>query len=167
MFYPSVQAPAATDGSKVLVVAVILVVILVTVGLAGLLYVMVSGLISGGPDGTTPVISWTGHRLLPGSDDDWEYRVAAIDRNVPFGDFQVSVMRGAAVVLGPTTLAPEAPLLGAPRGLHLNVTDTAGEGTLNGGDIFLLGNAVPGETYHVTLFWFASGTEVSRKTIIT
>ena len=149
------------------VIATILMVA-ITVVLAAVLYVMVSGLIGPG-GGPSPTMSWAGHVITPGSSggDDWEFRVASIDPAVDLGNYRVSILQGTSIVAGPDDLAAGNLVLGTAGGTHLNVTDLAGDGRLNGGDTFILGNAEPDQTYRLVVYWKASGNEIGRKTVNT
>ncbi len=149
------------------VIATILMVA-ITVVLAAVLYVMVSGLIGGG--GTVaPTISFTAANVLTtGGGNDWEFRIANVDRTEGFGNYRVSVLETTTTILGPTDLGPGTPLLGSGISVfHLNVTDLDGGGKLSGGDTFVLGNTDSGKTYHVVFFWKSSGNEIARKTLTT
>ena len=149
------------------VIATILMVA-ITVVLAAVLYVMVSGLIGGGGT-STPTMSWAGHVITAGSPggDDWEFRVASIDPAVDLGNYRVSILRGTSIVDGPETLRNGVLVLGTAGTTHLNVTDLDGGGRLSAGDTFILGNAQSGQTYHLVVLWAASGNEISRRTINT
>jgi len=149
------------------VIATILMVA-ITVVLAAVLYVMVSGLIGPG-GGPSPTMSWAGHVITPGSSggDDWEFRVASIDPAVDLGNYRVSILQGTSIVDGPEDLTNGNLVLGTASTTHLNVSDLDGGGRLSAGDTFILGNLASGSTYHMVVYWKASGGEISRKTINT
>lgn len=163
---PVARKPAPATRWK-LWLAVLLAVIVVAVG--GLaVWILTSGLVGGGcGEAPKPTIAFSSAiRLAGNGGDDWQFRVTAVDQTHPFGKYIVSVYREAIRVLAPNPLAAGEPLVGTATTLHLNVTDADGDGAFTEGDVFLLGNAVPGATYHVVLFWEYVGNEVSRKAVV-
>ena len=150
------------------VVVAVVVILALVVGSAAVLYFMMPGC---DPciDDTTPTVSWTGASIMSGSPggDDWQFRVASMDRPVDFGNYRVVILHGTSIVDGPEDLASGNLTLGTPSTTHLNVSDVDGGGRLSAGDTFILGNAQSGQTYHLVVLWAASGNEISRRTINT
>jgi len=147
------------------IIAVVILVPAIMVFAAAILYLGVSQNLGGGP--TSPTMSWTGATQTSPGGDDWEFRIASIDQSVSFGNYRVSILQGTSIVAGPDDLAAGNLVLGTAGGTHLNVTDLAGDGRLNGGDTFILGNAEPDQTYRLVVYWKASGNEIGRKTVNT
>lgn len=145
------------------VIATILMVA-ITVVLAAVLYVMVTGLINPG-GGSAPTMSFTGATVVTGQGgNDWEFRVASVDRAESFGNYRISVLEGSVTMLAVTDMAATAPLIGTATTLHLNLTDLDSGGKLSGGDTFVVGNVLSQKSYHVVIFWKSSGNEIARRT---
>lgn len=130
----------------------------ITVVLAAVLYVMVSGLI-GPTGGGGPQIS-----LLPAvgtvNPNEYKLEIGAVSKGELFTNFQVTVLDTSTntAVVAVRDLAGGNMTAGCTTSC-LSYTDLNGDTKVTGGDFFVV--KVPtGKTYQVTLIWKASGSRL-------
>ncbi|MFQ6127826.1 MAG: archaellin/type IV pilin N-terminal domain-containing protein [Thermoplasmata archaeon] len=140
------------------VIATILMVA-ITVVLAAVLYVMVSGLIGGTGVGA-PTIDIT-QEPTP---DGYELTVTP-DRSVGYKSYKVTIYKDGSVWSG----FPKALTAGAigtgPAGEYLNFTDVAGADKLTKGDFFILEKLTSGSRYELKLIWAADDGVITSETV--
>ncbi len=136
----------------------------ITVVLAAVLYVMVSGLI--GPTGSgNPTVAFAPATSIGAGQ--WRLDVGSVSSAVALSSYQVVVLNGTTTAVpvktivagcisstGATCPAPVSP------GLTLSYTDTNADGKFTGGDFFVLSGAGNGFTYQLQLIWLASGSRI-------
>ncbi len=153
------------------VIATILMVA-ITVVLAAVLYVMVSGLI-GGPTTSKPVVSFTtGVPVTNGE----QLTIASASQQVGPANYKVNLQvnstAGSAVAMPLTGGSSVTVTVGAPISTSFTVTwtDIGGEKTLNGGDSFTVTHAAPGmpaaSSYTFYLLW-SDGSQITSTTFST
>ncbi len=136
------------------VIATILMVA-ITVVLAAVLYVMVSGLI--GPTGSgNPTVAFAPATSIGANQ--WKIEVGSVSSAVALSSYQVTILNGTTVAITARTVA--AGSLGTGGGLTLTYTDTNADGKLTGGDFFVLSGTGTGFTYQMQLIWLASGSRI-------
>jgi flagellin-like protein len=148
------------------VIATILMVA-ITVVLAAVLYVMVTGLLGGGTQ-TTPQVTFS-PPVAQGSGI-WKSAVAGVSQSSALSAYQVQVLNGTATSIGATDVSTvkAAGATGVSGGgLTLKFTDIGGSGAdkLTGGDFFTLSGTSGSSTYQILLIWKASGDVVSTISI--
>ncbi|MCJ2555797.1 MAG: type IV pilin [Candidatus Thermoplasmatota archaeon] len=141
------------------VIATILMVA-ITVVLAAVLYVMVSGLIGTGSSGA-PTIDIMQKGVGIG---EYELKVTP-DRGVGYSSYEVSVLMDGTAWSGfPKALS--AGLIGSgPANENLTYTDVAGVDTLTKGDFFTLEGLSSGSTYELLLIWAADDGVITSEII--
>ena len=149
------------------VIATIMMVA-ITVVLAAVLYLLVSGLIGGGT-AKEPNIS-LGQGDPTQVTAQYKIGVDSVSSAESKASFKVSVLANSSTVaaftaIGVDTLSGGAPSTGAYGGtLDLRYTDATGDGKLNNGDWFTLTNVTASTQYQIVLYWKASGNKVSGDT---
>ncbi len=141
------------------VIATILMVA-ITVVLAAVLYVMVSGLIGTGTTGAPTV------EMIPTSTSEgYELQFAQPSRAEGLSAYKVTVLKdGAAWSVMPALVSGgmEAENTGG-AGEWLNFTDLLDEGDLTGGDFFTLEKLSSGSEYEVILLWAATNNKITSE----
>lgn len=140
------------------VIATILMVA-ITVVLAAVLYVMVSGLIGTGTTGAP-----TAEMITTPTQDGYELEVAAPSRQEALNAYKVSVLKDGTPWGTPAALAGGNILTG-PAGEKLNFTDLTSDTKLTGGDFFTLEVLESGAQYEVILLWAANDNKITSETI--
>jgi len=148
------------------VVAEILLVA-IAVALAAVLYIMASGLLSG-PTGTNPLLTFSPVEPFSGGDYNVTFSIASTTSAVPPGNYRFNLqVNGVVGVAKP---------LGA-SGVGANITvgsvvyrvvwvDTGNDGTVNGGDRFLVtGNGVslPPASHFVFFLLWSDGSLIQQQ----
>ncbi len=136
----------------------------ITVVLAAVLYVMVSGLI-GPAGGGNPTVAFAPARVI--GTNQWRLDIGSVSSAVALSSYQVVVLNGTTAAIpaktvvngcisstGATCPAPVSP------GLTLSYTDVTGGGKLTGGGFFVLSGTGTGFTYQMQLIWLASGSRI-------
>ncbi|MEK6986927.1 MAG: type IV pilin N-terminal domain-containing protein [Candidatus Thermoplasmatota archaeon] len=152
------------------VIATILMVA-ITVVLAAVLYVMVSGLI-GGPSTSKPTVAFTtGVPVTNGE----QLSIASASQAVGPANYkinlQVNSTAGAAVAMPLTSGTSVTITVGAPISTSFIVawTDIGGEKTLNGGDSFTVTRAagLPAQSSYTFFLLWSDGGQVTSTTFST
>jgi len=151
------------------VIATILMVA-ITVVLAAVLYVMVTGLIGGGGSTIAPSVTFTTDN--PGTGV-WTARVAEVSRAETLGKFQVSLVNrttGAAVACGNQLDLSDTVSISCTQGaspVTLTFSDLASNtaNQLNGGDELAVSGIASATTYTVNLIWKQSGSIIRSVTL--
>jgi flagellin-like protein len=150
------------------VIATILMVA-ITVVLAAVLYVMVSGLI-GPTGGGNPTVAFLPAKNITGG---WRIDIGSVSQSVALGSYKVAVLDGTTVAIPATTVTAtmSATSTGVTPTITLRFTDLNGDGKLTGGDFFVLsgtfGTGSSGHTYELQLLWTASGSKIVGQTVST
>jgi flagellin-like protein len=141
------------------VIATILMVA-ITVVLAAVLYVMVSGLIGGG--GTTrpqvtmvtsgPGLGCTGTSTCKG-------RIADASQANELAKYKVRVFGNSTALGAAATLSTSDLTFGT---VTFTYTDLGGEGNLGGGDEFTISGLVASTDYKISFIWAADSTQVAE-----
>src|SRR5947209_13266578 len=150
------------DESAVSPVIASILMVAITVVLAAVLYVMVSGLLTG-PGATRPVVTFG---ATTGITNGFQFSVAAASQNVAPANYKVNLQvnstTGTAVPLALSmTLTVPAPVSATYTIAWL---DPGGERTLNGGDTFQVtrsGGLQASTTYTFYLLW-SDGTTIQQ-----
>jgi len=120
------------------VIATILMVA-ITVVLAAVLYVMVSGLISG-PSTTKPFVTFSSVSKV--NNAVWTFSIASASPAVAQSNYKINfgvgTATGAAVNMGTSGTNTTVTTGGTPANVGVKWTDLGGEGTVNGGDLFTI-----------------------------
>ena len=140
------------------VIATILMVA-ITVVLAAVLYVMVSGLIGTGTTGAP-----TAEMITTPTVDGYELEVAAPSRQESLNAYKVSVLKDG-VPWGTPEVVKQGDCGNGPVNEELNFTDLTSDTKLTGGDFFTLENLEPGSTYEVILLWAANDNKITSETV--
>lgn len=140
------------------VIATILMVA-ITVVLAAVLYVMVSGLIGTGTTGAP-----TAEMVTSPTPDGYELEVAAPSRQEGLSAYKVSVLKDGTPWGSPSVVA-DGDCGNGPANEELNFTDLTSDTKLTGGDFFTLENLDSGSTYEVILLWAANDNKITSETI--
>ena len=140
------------------VIATILMVA-ITVVLAAVLYVMVSGLIGTGTTGAP-----TAEMVTTSTVDGYELEVAAPSRSESLNSYKVSVLKDGTPWATPKVVG-QGDCGNGPANEELNFTDLTSDDKLTGGDFFTLENLDSGSTYEVILLWAANDNKITSETI--
>ncbi len=140
------------------VIATILMVA-ITVVLAAVLYVMVSGLI-----GTSTTGAPTADMIASSTPDGYELELAAPSRSEGLSAYKVSVLKDGT----PWTNMPMVVSIGMEVKNQngdewLNFTDLTGDDKLTGGDFFTLEDLTSGSKYEVSLLWAANDNKITSE----
>jgi len=142
------------------VIATILMVA-ITVVLAAVLYVMVSGLIGTGTTGAP-----TAEMIPTSTAEGYEFEFAQPSRAEGLSAYKVTVLKNGA----PWSVMPVLVSAGmtiqntAGDGEWLNFTDLLDEGDLTGGDFFTLEKLTSGD-YEVILLWAATNNKITSEEV--
>jgi len=141
------------------VIATILMVA-ITVVLAAVLYVMVSGLIGTGTTGAPTV-----EMITTSTSEGYELQFAQPSRAEGLTAYKVTVLKDStAWSVMPVLLSNGMAIQNTGgAGEWLNFTDLLGEGDLTGGDFFTLENLDSGYEYEVILLWAASNNKITSE----
>jgi flagellin-like protein len=142
------------------VIATILMVA-ITVVLAAVLYVMVSGLIGTGTTGA-PTIDLMQEAVGNG----YELKVTPA-RTVGHNSYEVSVLKDGVPWSGFPKALAAGPIGTGPAGEFLNFTDVAGPDSLSKGDYFTLQNLDSDTRYELLLIWAADDGVITSEVILT
>lgn len=143
------------------VIATILMVA-ITVVLAAVLYLLVSGLIGGGTT-TEPNINIES----PGTPEpggEWVLEIASVSAAESLGSYKVSVLNGSTSAISATALDTVKASGASGDGLTLAFSDATADDKLNAGDWFTLDGTADDNNYQVVIYWGASGNKVSGNT---
>lgn len=129
------------------VIATILMVA-ITVVLAAVLYVMVSGLI-GGTTASEPNVQLA--QASGQGSDSWKIDIAGVSESKDIDSFKALVIKNGVLwrTLDPLSGTP------SPAG-NITFTDLGGEGKLTSGDYFIV-QCDPGANYEIDIAWRDSG----------
>ncbi len=143
------------------VIATILMVA-ITVVLAAVLYVMVSGLIGTGTTGTPNV-----EMMTDPTPEGYELEFAKPSRSETLSSYKVSVTKDGVAWSGMPVLLSDGMKIENTGGAGewLNFTDVIGEGDLTAGDFFTLEKLASGSSYEVAIFWAASNDKITSTTV--
>lgn len=141
------------------VIATILMVA-ITVVLAAVLYVMVTGLLAG-PGATKPNITFGGKEPITSG---FQFQVAGASLVRPISSYRVNMLlNGTSSTSGATALAASMPFTLSGQAYTLTYSDVGGEGNVGPGDRFQLtrntGQLWQTATYTAILLW-TDGSEV-------
>ena len=141
------------------VIATILMVA-ITVVLAAVLYVMVSGLIGTGTTGAPTV-----EMITTSTSEGYELQFAQPSRAEGLTAYKVTVLKDSvAWSVMPVLLSNGMTIQNTGgAGEWLNFTDLLGEGDLTGGDFFTLEKLDSGSEYEVILLWAASNNKITSE----
>ncbi len=129
----------------------------ITVVLAAVLYVMVSGLI--GPTGSgNPTVAFSPARII--GTNQWRLDVGSVSSAVALSSYQVVVLNGTTAAISARTVVAGNICTTGCGGLTLTYTDVNGDNKLTGGDFFVLSGTGTGFTYQMQLIWLASGSRI-------
>ncbi len=140
------------------VIATILMVA-ITVVLAAVLYVMVSGLIGTGTTGAP-----TAEMITTPTSDGYELELAAPSRQESLNAYKVSVLKDGTP-WGAPAVVKNGEVLTATTGEKLNFTDLTSDTKLTGGDFFTLEVLESGAQYEVILLWAANDNKITSETM--
>jgi len=147
------------------VIATILMVA-ITVVLAAVLYVMVSGILGGGAGSTKPYLTFSAAISQGGADPNKtaSFTVASSGEPVsPFSSYKVQVLQDSATLATQAvTLTANTILSFGTSTVKLKVSDLGGEGKLNAGDIFMVYGMSGSHNYRLSLLWAADGSEIQN-----
>jgi len=145
------------------VIATILMVA-ITVVLAAVLYVMVSGLIGGG--GTQPPAIQMGPATSTGAGT-FTVALAGVDRSVALSSFKVILQNTTSGT--PTTIIPSIVIvdgnLGSSGGVSLAFEDLQADGNFNQGDFFTLTGVANSQDYRVLILWGQTGNQITSRDV--
>jgi flagellin-like protein len=144
------------------VIATILMVA-ITVVLAAVLYVMVSGILGGGTGSTKPYITFsasiTQTGVSPTINATWTIASAG-DPISAFSAYKVQMLQDGSTLVATAQALVAGSTLSFGATVKLKVSDLGGEGKLTAGDIFLASGMSSGHLYKMSLIWGADGSEV-------
>jgi flagellin-like protein len=133
-----------------------ILMVAITVVLAAVLYVMVSGLI--GPTGSgNPTVAFS--PAVSVNANTWRIDVGSVSSAVALSSYQIVVLDGTTVAI-PATAVRAGTNIASGGGLVLNYTDTNSDAKLTGGDFFVLSGTLSGHNYQMQLIWLASGSRI-------
>ncbi len=140
------------------VIATILMVA-ITVVLAAVLYVMVSGLISG-PTSTKPVLTFTSAAV---TNQGWTFSIAGATPVVAIGSYKVTASVDGVAAASPVAVAAAMSVTVSGTTYRVNYTDISNNGNLKTGDVFRVmsstyGPLASGHTWRFVLIWTADGS---------
>jgi flagellin-like protein len=147
------------------VIATILMVA-ITVVLAAVLYVMVSGLISG-PSTQKPFVTFGSTTKV--NSLTWTFSVASASPAVAPSNYKINfgigTATGAAVNMGTSAVNTTVTTGGSPANVGVKWTDLGGENTLNAGDQFTIAfPSVPASGASLTFYLlYSDGSQVQSK----
>ncbi len=154
------------------VIATILMVA-ITVVLAAVLYVMVTGLIGGGS--SQPPTIQLGAQQPTGVAGTYTIRVDGVDRAVALTSFSVMLQNITTTPSNIWTTPKDVTngVIGSgsgsgasgANGLTLSFTDTNGDTKFNQGDYFTLAGVGSAKNYKIILYWKASGNAITEREI--
>ncbi|MBI4415361.1 MAG: hypothetical protein HY557_00070 [Euryarchaeota archaeon] len=135
----------------------------ITVVLAAVLYVMVTGLIGGG--GTQPPTVGLGPAEATQIAGEYTVDIGGVDRSVTLTSFQVVLQNttGSPTTLFSAALADGS--VGTSGGVTLLYDDLNGDGKLTGGDFFTVRGVANPNSYNIILLWKASGGRITERTV--
>ena len=140
------------------VIATILMVA-ITVVLAAVLYVMVSGLIGGGGTARPQVTVITQGQGLGCASGVCTGKIADASSANALGKYKVRVFGNGTALGDAAALSTSNIAFGA---ITFRYTDLGGEGNLGGGDTYTLTGVVPSTAYKVSFIWSADSTQVAE-----
>ncbi len=140
------------------VIATILMVA-ITVVLAAVLYVMVSGLIGGGPSTTKPAVTFGSTTAITNG---FTFSVAGATPASAIGNYRVNLQVNATTAPTPVTPAASVTISVGGSTYTITWTDPGGEASLTGGDEFRITRAggLLGNTDYKFLLLWSDGTLV-------
>src|SRR5205809_808780 len=152
------------DESAVSPVIATILMVAITVVLAAVLYVMVSGLLTG-PGAQRPVVTFGSVTSITNG---YQFSVAAASQNVGPTNYKVNLQvnstTGTSVALTATSMSVVIP---APVSATFTITwlDPGGERTLNGGDTFQVtrSGGIPIESTYVFYLLWSDGTQIQSQ----
>ncbi len=151
------------DGHGVSPVIATILMVAITVVLAAVLYVMVTGLIGGGT--TAPPNVTTGD-LTSVSAGTWTFQIAAASRSEGLGQYQLTVLNGTSIAITAQDIENYEGSGVTENTITLVFTDLTADDKLNSGDFFRLSGGDNTSDYTVILTWLPTGNEVGRMEII-
>ncbi len=154
------QAIIRKDEEAVSPVIATILMVAITVVLAAVLYVMVSGLLTG-PGTNKPQMTFSGVTLGSGATVA-TFTIADTSQSVSYSTYKfnmkVNGTFGTAKALGSSgTVVSMSAILGDVY--TLTYTDVGNDGTVNGGDQFAVGNVQSNSQYVFVLLW-SDGSQV-------
>jgi hypothetical protein len=136
----------------------------ITVVLAAVLYLLVSGMIP--PPGSDEPINLSDGRPT-GNLGEWKVELAGATSGNNLASYKVALLNGTAIDVVSTTLEDidgSCALPGPKGNANIAFTDVQGDNKLNQGDWFIVCGTDDVHDYHVQLFWKISGNKVSGDT---
>lgn len=147
-----------TENAVSPVIATILMVA-ITVVLAAVLYLLVSGLIGGGGASEPQINLSNGDPLDVGK---WKVEVAGASTGETLASYNVALTRNDTIAIASQTLdGLSATCSGTPG---ISFSDVQADGKLNAGDWFTVCGGDSTSDYQVQLFWKNTGNKVSGNT---
>ena len=147
------------------VIATILMVA-ITVVLAAVLYVMVSGILGGGTGSTKPYITFSAQITKAGTDPNLTASFSIASAGDPistYSSYKVQMLQDSSTLATTAqTLAAGSIVSFGSSTVKLKVTDIGGEGKLTNGDIFLVYGMTTGHAMRLSLIWASDGSEVQQ-----
>jgi FlaG/FlaF family flagellin (archaellin) len=132
----------------------------ITVVLAAVLYLLVSGLIGGG-GASEPNINLNSGQTT-GTSGEWKIEVAGASSGEGEASFNVLLLNGTGIAVTSTSLDTLGSSCSGSPGLSF--TDVQADGKLNQGDWFIVCGTDSTSDYQVQVFWKASNNKVSGDT---
>ena len=161
------KATIQTDEQAVSPVIATILMVAITVVLAAVLYVMVSGLITG-PGASKPLVTFSGINKVNAVT--WSFTVASAQPAVAPSNyklnFQIGQTAGTAVNMGATNVNTTVTVTGAtPSSVGIKWTDLGGTTTVKGGDIFTIAfPSAPASGTALTFYLlYSDGSQIQSK----
>jgi len=148
-----------TENAVSPVIATILMVA-ITVVLAAVLYLLVSGLIGGGAT-TEPQINLSNGDPT-GVSGEWKVEVAGASSGETMASYNVALTKNATIAIASQSLDGLGGSCSGTPGIAY--TDVQADSKLNAGDWFIVCGTDSVSDYQVTLFWKNTGNKVSGNT---
>lgn len=140
------------------VIATILMVA-ITVVLAAVLYVMVSGLIGTGTTGAP-----TADMIASSTPEGYELEVAPPSRSEGLSAYKISVLKDNTPWTNmPVVVSGGMAIKNAGGDEWLNFTDLTSDSKLTGGDFFTLEDLTSGSKYEVILLWASTDNKITSE----
>ncbi len=139
------------------VIATILMVA-ITVVLAAVLYVMVSGLIAG-PSTGGPEVAFLPAKPT-GVANEYKLEIGSVSTAAFITNYQIvllNVTSNSAAVLQTDLVVGN---VGTEGGVTLTFSDLNGDGKVGGGDFFILQGVKGNNSYQITLYWKPTGSRI-------
>ena len=152
------------DAKAVSPVIATILMVAITVVLAAVLYVMVTGFLNPGASTKPNVFINTPTALAPASGFGFTFGVSSVSEQKPIANYKVNFFVGSTgSTSGAITMTASMSFTVSGTVYTVAFTDAAGEGSLTGGDSFTATKPTAltsGTVYHVLLFWGATNDQI-------